>query len=165
MKGLGVMVEGAQAVASLRVTASAGGCASVWYTTQYRSVRRRSVASCSSVASVSSVNCSRMFWNPTGTSLDRPSVPRKSRSPSAWSEASRNSTPSAAATALSVTPAQATRASSSMSPEQAACPLPPVAGCNPATTSALPVSILQLTPSPMRPCARRVISAASGASR
>ncbi len=34
----------------------------------------------------------------------------------------------AVATALSVTPAQATSASSSMSPEQASRPLPPVAG-------------------------------------
>ena len=155
----------AHVVADLRVTANAGGCASVWYTTQYLSVKRRRVASCSSEASVSSVNRSRIFWKPTGTSFDRPSVPRKSRSPSAWSEASRNSMPSAEATAFKVTPAQATRASSSMSPEQTLCPLPPVAGCKPATTTALPVSILQLTPLPRRPCARSVKRAASGTAR
>ena len=49
----------------------------------------------------------------------------------------RNS--SAVATAFNVTPAQATSASSSMSPEQACNPLPPVAGCSPASTSARPV--------------------------
>ena len=47
---------------------------------------------------------------------------------------------SAVATALSVTPAQATRAWSSMSPEQACSPVPPPEGCKPASTSALPVS-------------------------
>jgi hypothetical protein len=49
----------------------------------------------------------------------------------------------AVATALSVTPAQATSASSSMSPEQSSRPDPPVAGCRPATASARPVSTLQ----------------------
>ena len=44
-------------------------------------------------------------------------------------------------------------------------PLPPVAGCKPAVTSPLPVSILHLTPSPRLPWARSVISAASGVSR
>ena len=53
--------------------------------------------------------------------------------------ASRTGSRSAVATAFSVTPAQATSASSSMSPEQALMPLPPVAGCSPASTSALPV--------------------------
>ena len=52
-----------------------------------------------------------------------------------------------------------------MSPEHAACPVPPVAGCSPAVTSALPVSTLQLTPSPILPCARSVINAAFGVSR
>jgi len=73
-------------------------------------------------------------------------------------------TPIAVATALSVTPAQATSASSNMSPEHALSPLPPVAGCNPAVTSALPVWTLQVTPSPRRPSAFSVISAASGRS-
>jgi hypothetical protein len=49
----------------------------------------------------------------------------------------------AVATALSVTPAQATSASSSMSPEHNSMPEPPVAGCSPATASARPVSTLQ----------------------
>src|SRR5690606_4510126 len=102
---------------------------------------------------------------PTGASLDTPNVPRKSRSPSAVTTASRSAMPSAVATALSVTPAQAAKASSSMSPEQAASPSPPVAGCRPAATSPLPVSTLQVTPSPMRPWARRVMRAASGAAR
>ena len=66
----------------------------------------------------------------------------------------RAATPMAVATALSVTPAQATSASSSMSPEQASRPLPPVAGCRPAVTSARPVSTLQAMPaSSMSPSA------------
>src|SRR5207244_4184274 len=84
----------------------------------------------------------RIFWKPTGTSFDTPSVPRKSRSPSASIVASRTSIPSAVATAFRVTPAHAIRASSSISPEQALRLLPPVAACRPADTSALPVSIL-----------------------
>ena len=71
--------------------------------------------------------------------------------------------PIAVATALSVTPAQATSASSSMSPEQASSPLPPVAGCRPAVTSARPVSTLQAMPaSSMSPSAVSVTTAASG---
>ncbi len=79
-----------------------------------------------------------MSLKPTGASRSTPSVPRKSRSPSARTCAEVSSTPIAVATALSVTPAQATSASSSMSPEQASRPLPPVAGCSPAVTSARP---------------------------
>ena len=46
------------------------------------------------------------------------------------------------------------QASSSMSPEQACMPVPPVAGCNPASTSAREVETLQASPSPeMSPCA------------
>ena len=72
----------------------------------------------------------------------------------------------AVATAFRVTPAQATSACSSMSPEQAEKPSPPVAGCRPASTSALPVSTLQVRPSPERsPSAWRVISAAPASSR
>src|SRR4051812_23153748 len=106
-----------------------------------------------------------MLRKPTGTSFATPSVPRKSRSPSACSRASRNSMPSAVATAPRVTPAQATNASSSMSPEHAAWPVPPVPGCRPATASALPVSTLQVTPSPTRAWARKVIEADSGTPR
>ena len=103
-----------------------------------------------------------MSRKPTGASLATPRVPRKSRSPSALTCASRTVSPSAVATALSVTPAQATSASSSMSPEQACVPGPPVAGCSPASTSALPVSKRQVTPSPIRPSAFSVTTAASG---
>src|SRR4029078_2453417 len=71
----------------------------------------------------------------------------------------------AVATAPSVTPAHATRASSSMSPEHALRPLPPVAGCNPAAVSALPVWTLHVRPSPSVPLAFSVMTAASGAAR
>ena len=67
--------------------------------------------------------------------------------------------PSAVATAFTVTPAQATSASSSMSPEQAESPLPPVAGWSPASTRALPVSTRQVIPSPSDPLAFSVITA------
>ena len=74
--------------------------------------------------------------------------------------------PNDVATARSVTPAHATSAWSSMSPEQASEPSPPVAGCRPATASARPVSTEQLMLSvPSSPRARRVIMAASGSSR
>ena len=69
--------------------------------------------------------------NPTGACLSTPSVPRKSRSPSALTWPERIAIPSAVATAFSVTPAQATSASSSMSPEQSSSPLPPVGGMQP----------------------------------
>src|SRR5688572_33357664 len=68
----------------------------------------------------------------------------------------------AVATAFNVTPAQAASASKSISPEHADNPSPPVAGCNPASTIALPVSILQVTPSPSFDFAFSVIRAASG---
>ena len=104
-----------------------------------------------------------MSLKPTGASRSTPSVPRKSRSPSARRCADVSSTPIAVATALSVTPAQATSASSSMSPEQASRPLPPVAGCRPAVTSARPVSTLQAMPaSSMSPSAVSVMTAALG---
>ncbi len=50
---------------------------------------------------------------------------------------------SAVATAFNVTPAQATSASSSISPEHNSAPDPPVAGCSPASMMARPVSTLQ----------------------
>ena len=51
--------------------------------------------------------------------------------------------PMTVATLARVTPAQATRAWSSMSPEQASLPSPPVAGCRPATTIPAIVSMEQ----------------------
>ena len=71
---------------------------------------------------------------------------------------------SAVATAPSVTPAQATSASSSMSPEHSSVPSPPVAGCRPALAIARPVSTEQLMPSPSVPSAFSVISAWPGSS-
>ena len=65
-------------------------------------------------------------------SCRRRSVPRKSRSPSAFTTPLRRLISSAVATAFRVTPAQATSASSSMSPEQSSAPVPPLAGCRPA---------------------------------
>ena len=82
---------------------------------------------------------------PTGASLLTPSVPRKSRSPSARTAPPAIGISSDVATARSVTPAHATSAWSSMSPEQASEPSPPVAGCRPATASACPVATEQLT--------------------
>src|SRR6187551_605001 len=121
--------------------------------------------SCSGVASVSRINLSRILLNPTGASFETPSVPRKSRSPSALTMASLTSTPMAVETARNVTPAQATSASSSKSPEHACIPLPPVAGCKPASTNAFPVSTLHEMPSPIFPSALSVIMAVSGCSR
>jgi len=46
----------------------------------------------------------------------------------------------AVATAVSVTPAHATKASGSKSPKHASKPSPPVAGCKPASINARPVS-------------------------
>src|SRR5947207_9362712 len=60
-----------------------------------------------------------MCLKPTEASFARPSVPRKSRSPSAVTRPPRNSMPRDVATAESVTPAHATSASRSMSPEHA----------------------------------------------
>jgi hypothetical protein len=68
--------------------------------------------------------------------------------------------PKAVATALKVTPAQATRASRSISPEQAKEPSPPDLGWSPAETSALEVFTEQTRFSRFRvPSAFRVISA------
>ena len=107
-----------------------------------------------------------MSAKPTGAALSTPSVPRKSRSPSALTAPERNSTPSAVATAFTVTPAQATKASSSMSPEQSANPSPPVAGCRPAMASARPVSTLQaMELESSEPFARKVMRAAPGSLR
>ena len=73
---------------------------------------------------------------------------------------------SAVATAFSVTPAQATSACSSMSPEHAWRPVPPPEGCSPASTSALPVSTEHAIPDPSTaPAALRTMSAVSASSR
>src|ERR1700761_6820610 len=69
-----------------------------------------------------------MDRNPTGASLLTARVPRKSRSPSAETVPPATSIPSEVATARSVTPAHATSAWSSMSPEHSSVPSPPVAG-------------------------------------
>ena len=101
-----------------------------------------------------------MALNPTWASLATPSVPRKSRSPSARTIPPDTGISSDVATARSVTPAHATSACSSMSPEQASDPSPPVAGCRPASVSACPVATEQLMPSsPSSPLARSVMTA------
>jgi hypothetical protein len=69
------------------------------------------------------------------------------------------------ATERSVTPAQATSASSSMSPEQSWEPSPPVAGWSPASAIARPVSTEHAIPSSSEPRALSVTTAASGSSR
>jgi hypothetical protein len=61
----------------------------------------------------------RICAKPTGASFATPSVPRKSRSPSADTVPDFSGISMAVATAFSVTPAQATSASSSMSPPPA----------------------------------------------
>jgi hypothetical protein len=122
-------------------------------------------AICSSLASVSKSKCNRICLNPMGTSFDTPSVPRKSRSPSARIFASPNGIPRTVATAPNVTPAHPTSASSNMSAEHALWPSPPVAGCSPASTRAFPVSILHVMLSPTCPSVRRVTNAVLGCSR
>ena len=79
----------------------------------------------------------------------------KSRSPSAVTVPPSTGTPRAVATALSVTPAQATSACISISPEHAARPSPPDGGCRPACTRALPVATLQAIPTSRFPWADR----------
>src|SRR5437763_671349 len=73
-------------------------------------------------ASVSNSNLRAISLRPTGTSRSTPSVPRASQWPSAITRPLRRFTPIAVATALMVTPAQATSASRSISAEQPACP-------------------------------------------
>ena len=106
-----------------------------------------------------------MALKPTGASRSTPSVPRKSSSPSARTRPVVTGSSSDVATARSVTPAHATSASSSMSPEHSSVPSPPVAGCSPASASARPVCTEHETPSPSEPSALNVTSAASGSSR
>jgi hypothetical protein len=81
-------------------------------------------------------------------------------------EALRTSTPIAVATLRRVTPAQPSSACSSMSPEQASDPSPPVVGCRPARTGPAQVSTVAVTPGSVH-AARASIGAhaASGSSR
>src|SRR6266403_89269 len=100
---------------------------------------------------------------PTPTGWAVQCVPRKSRSPSASTVAAPSLNSSAVTTAFSVTPAQATSASSSMSPEHSSSPEPPVAGCRPAMASARPVSTLQaIWASSSEPLAFKVMKADFG---
>lgn len=99
---------------------------------------------------------------PHGAPLRTPRVPLKSRSPSTLIVPLRTGISNDVATADKVTPAQAASACSSMSPEQAISPVPPVAGCKPAATIACPVCTEQLTPSPRLACALKVTRASSG---
>ena len=70
------------------------------------------------------------------------------------------------ATARSVTPAQATSACSSMSPEHSSEPSPPVAGYGQATASSRPVATEHATAcSSSSPRARKVTSASRGLPR
>src|SRR6266511_4926164 len=90
-------------------------------------------------------------------------VPRQSRSPSAWTEPAI-ARPIEVATDRIVTPAQATKACRSMSPEHASVPSPPVSGWRPAFTSARPVCTEQEMPWSSDPSASSVICAAPGSS-
>src|SRR5919204_357080 len=102
---------------------------------------------------------------PTGASLLTPSVPRKSRLPSALTVPPWTGISSEVATARRVTPAQATSACSSMSPEHRSDPSPPEAGCRPAAATAAPVRTEQLMPSSSVPVACSVTSAALASAR
>ena len=64
----------------------------------------------------------------TVTSFSIPNMPRTPTSPTAVTQSLRGFTPSAAAAAVNVTPAHATRACRSMFPEQGSSPVPPIAG-------------------------------------
>src|SRR5262249_5004469 len=80
-----------------------GGGGSVGSTTQYCSVCSRSVRSCSGVAEgADTSNRMRIRSNPTGTSRETPSVPRRSRSPSTSTWMRSASIPSAVATSWQV---------------------------------------------------------------
>src|SRR5579875_3063739 len=73
--------------------------------------------------------------------------------------------PIAVATAHSVTPAQATSASSSMSAEQAKLPSPPAAGCRPASPPPRARTRQAMRPGSSTPSARAGMRALSGRSR
>jgi hypothetical protein len=97
--------------------------------TQNCSVFSRRLASCSGVASGASISMKRRIApNPTGTSRDTPSVPRRSRSPSAVALTRVSGMPSAVATIWQVICAHAAKAARSRSPEQLAVPGPPTPG-------------------------------------
>ena len=74
-------------------------------------------------------------------------MPRASMSPVALSRALRISMPMAVATLRRVTPEQPSRACSSMSPEQASEPSPPVVSWNPARWGPDQVSMVAVMPS------------------
>ena len=104
------------------LTAMVGLCTSVCSTTQYLSVNLPSFSISSSLTSLPSslcpnltANSNRMPVMPTGAVLSTPSVPLKSKSPSAVTVPEAMGMPRAVATAFRVTPEQATRASRSMS--------------------------------------------------
>src|SRR6185295_12587167 len=109
----------------------------VWNTTQYRSTSVSNSSSFARGASVSTSKRRRISLKPTGTSSETPSVPRRSTSPSAVTNADRRGTSSIVAAARNETPAQATSASSNMSPEQSSCPEPPAIGRSEEHTSEL----------------------------
>ncbi len=93
------------------------------------------VASCSAAASAAASSSKRSATRESRRAAARStaSVPRKSSAPSAVIVPPRRGPRATVATACSVTPAQATSASSSMSPEHSGEPSPPVAGCPPAS--------------------------------
>ena len=122
-------------------------------------------AASSVTVSTTPTTSARARTGATGASRSTPNVPLKSRSPSANTVPPRSAMPRAVATEVIVTPAHAASACSSMSPEHANDPSPPVAGCRPARTKAWPVSTEQLMPSVNAPCACNVITAALGSSR
>jgi len=91
--------------------------------------------------------------------------PAEIKSPSTWTEPPRTRRSRLVATARNVTPAQAARACSSMSPEHNDMPSPPLAGCSPATANARPVCTEQVMPSDRAPSAVSVTTAAAGSPR
>ena len=108
------------------------------------------LSSFSGDASASISKRRRISRKPTGTSFEIASVPRTSISPSAKIRACRSSTPQAVATDRSVTPVQATSASSSISSAVASVPSSPVAGMAPVSIGPRGLSTVKAR-SPSRP--------------
>ena len=138
--------RGARAFAQARVIV-ASVLANAVMSARRRNSARSVSATCRAGPEAASVSSSN--FEPDVAKSDRrllvdAGVPRKSRSPSAATLPERNSIPSEVATAFSVTPAQATRASSSMSPEQSSAPLP----------RSLDEGRRRRAPVPSRPCRR-----------
>src|SRR5271156_2019677 len=151
----------------VHVLCGVGGCSNVCITTQYCSVFSRSAAICSAVAPGAAISkFKRMFSNPTGTSLEIPSVPRRSKSPSTVTSIRSVGMLIAAATIWQVICAQAASAPSSKSPEQAPAPAPPTPLCASAWWIARPISTEQAIGAPVcAPFARIVIREALGSAR